>query len=91
MKNVKDYSLFYRKHKNEFSVNVEIFARYILVSYVTWVYKDLGITTLKTVKSESKGTINSFYLMKLQVSKNFKGYSICIGIYLFLSPIRFIN
>ena len=39
--NVKDLFFFYRKHKNEFSENVDNFARYILVSYVTWVYKDL--------------------------------------------------
>lgn len=39
--NVKDLFSFYRKHKNEFSENVNNFARYILVSYVTWIYKDL--------------------------------------------------
>lgn len=39
--NVKDLFSFYRKHKNEFSENVDNFARFILVSYVTWVYKDL--------------------------------------------------
>lgn len=39
--NVKDLFSFYRKHKNEFSENVDSFARYILVSYITWVYKDL--------------------------------------------------
>ena len=39
--NVKDLFSFYRKHKNDFSENVDDFAKYILVSYVTWVYKDL--------------------------------------------------
>ena len=39
--NVKDLFTFYRNHKNDFSENVNIFAKYILISYVTWVYKDL--------------------------------------------------
>jgi glycosyltransferase involved in cell wall biosynthesis len=39
--NVKDLFTFYRENQKDFSDNVEIFARYILASYVTWVYKDL--------------------------------------------------
>ena len=39
--NIKDLFAFYRKHKNDFSENVGNFANYILISYVTWVYKDL--------------------------------------------------
>ena len=59
--NVKDLFSFYRKHKNEFSVNVEIFARYILMSYVTWVYKDLWNYDFKDRKERIK-RYNQFFL-----------------------------
>jgi glycosyltransferase involved in cell wall biosynthesis len=59
--NVKDLFSFYRKHKNEFSVNVEIFARYILVSYVTWVYKDLWNYDFKDRKERIR-RYNQFFL-----------------------------
>ena len=59
--NVKDLFSFYRKHKNEFSVNVENFARYILVSYVTWVYKDLWNYDFKDRKERIK-RYNQFIL-----------------------------
>ena len=59
--NVKDLFSFYRKHKNEFTENVENFAKYILVSYITWVYKDLWNYDFKDRKERIK-KYNQFIL-----------------------------
>lgn len=59
--NVKDLFSFYRKHENEFSENVENFARFVLMSYATWVYKDLWNYDFKDRKARIK-RYNKFFL-----------------------------
>lgn len=59
--NVKDLFSFYRKHNNAMTANIDRFARFVLMSYATWVYKDLWNYDFKDRKARIK-RYNKFFL-----------------------------
>jgi glycosyltransferase involved in cell wall biosynthesis len=59
--NVKDLFVFYRKHQANLAGHTDGFAKYVLISYVTWVYKDLWNYDFKDRK-ERMSRYNKFFL-----------------------------